>query len=43
MDRETRAELICNLNGTDPNNEADWEAALIEADQQIKDGFNYES
>lgn len=41
MNRETRAEIICNLDGKDPNNEADWADALIEADQQIADGFEY--
>jgi hypothetical protein len=42
MDRETRAEIICNLAGKDPNNEADWAEALKEADQQIADGFEYQ-
>jgi len=41
MDREARAEIICNLAGKDPNNEADWAEALAEADQQIADGFEY--
>jgi len=41
MSRETRAEVICNLAGEDPNNEKTWQAALIEADQQIADKFNY--
>ena len=41
MSRETRAEVICNLAGDDSNNEAAWQAALVEADQQIADGFDY--
>lgn len=37
MDRETLAELNCNLAGLDPNDDAVWEKALREADQEIAD------
>jgi len=35
MDRDTLAEVTCNLTGKDPNNEADWQEALADADRQL--------
>lgn len=35
MNRETLAEVICNLEGNDPNNETHWEAALLSADERL--------